>query len=60
VPLIHFTNTQSERQHSDPHAWLAQKEQYIAEQRPIYEAYIRALDEAVAAVVAAVQKGPKS
>ena len=40
LQLVSFSRTQLERQRPAPQAWLAQREQHIAEQRPIHEAYI--------------------
>jgi len=56
IQLIHFDHIQLERQRPDPQAWLARREQTIAEWRPLYDVYIKASDAAVAAVVAAVEK----
>ena len=56
LQLVRFSRTQLDRQRPDPQAWLAQREQNIAEQRPLHEAYIKASDAAITAVVAAVQK----
>jgi hypothetical protein len=56
LQLVRFSRTQVERQLQDLQTWLAQRDQSIAEQRPIHEAYIKASDAAIAAVVAAVQK----
>lgn len=54
IQLVRFDSIQLER--PDPQAWLAQSEQIIAEWEPIYQAYIKASEAAVTAVVAAVEE----
>jgi hypothetical protein len=57
IQLVHFIFTQLQRQREmEPQAWLAQREQHIAEWRPMYDVYIKASEAAVATIVTAVQQ----
>ena len=56
IQLVHFDGIQLESQRPDPQGWLARREQIIAEWQPLHQAYIKASDAAVDAVVTAVDK----
>jgi hypothetical protein len=56
IQIVHFSRVELERQFEDRQAWFAQKEQSIAKWKLLYEAYIKALEAAVAAIVTTVEK----